>query len=476
MALGRRKQSRQTDLFVTVDSLPTSDGHVFYTKLNQFLSEEGFDRWLEDLCAPYYSLGRGRPGIPPGVYFRMLLVGYFEGIQTQRGIAWRCADSLSLRQFLGFTLTESTPDHSSMTHIRERLPSSIHEKVFEWVLGVAVSKKLIRGKTVAIDSTTLEADAAMKSIVRRDTGEDWREYVTGLMRAEGVIGPDARPTDEELRRFDKKRRDKKVSNDDWQSSVDPDAEITKMKDGTTHLAYKAENVVDTESNLIVAAQIKPATAGDAATIEDSLHAAQLHLENVGLPAAIKEVTADKGYHSTETLTALAEHTDYKTYIPEPQQPKGRRRKLRKLPEIARRAILNNRKRTKGQKGRSLQRARSEKVERTFAHTLETGGGRRTRLRGLKKNQKRYWILTAAYNLGVIMRQLFKIGTARSLQGMSWAGMLAILAALWSFASLFPTPRRYRLSLNRKYRPAKYIFAGQPFMNWNPRNRHYSTGC
>lgn len=428
------------------------------------------------MSAPYYSPGRGRPGIPPGVYFRMLLVGYFEGIQTQRGIPWRCADSLSLRQFLGIILTESTPDHSSMTHIRERLPQSVHEKVFEWVLRVAVSKKLIRGKTVAIDSTTLEADAAMKSIVRRETGEDWRDYVIGLMRAEGVVGPDARPTEEELRRFDKKREGKKVSNEDWHSSVDPNAEITKMKDGTTHFAYKAENVVDTESNLIVGAQIKPATTADVATIEDSLHAAQLHLENAGLSEAIKEVTADKGYHSTQTLTALAEHTDYKTYIPEPQQPKGRRRNLRDRTEEERRAILNNRKRTKGLKGRKLQRARSEKVERTFAHTLETGGGRRTRLRGLEKNQKRYFILTAAYNLGVILRQLFGIGTAKSLQGMKLAGALAIFVALWLIERLFPTMRRPLMSYGMKTRPAKNIFPCQLLVNWIFKNRLCSTGC
>ncbi len=185
----------------------------------------------------------------------MLLVGYFEGIQSQRGIAWRCAESLWLRNFLGIALTESIPDHSSMTYIRERLPESIHEAAFEWVLRRAVSKKLIRGKTVAVDSTTLEADAAMKSIVRRESEEDWRIYVTGLMRSEGVIGAEDQPTVADMRRFDKKRPGKKVSNKDWMSPSDPDAQIAKMKDGTTHFGYKAENVVDTESNLVVGARI-----------------------------------------------------------------------------------------------------------------------------------------------------------------------------------------------------------------------------
>jgi transposase len=476
MALGRRKECRQQELFVTADSLPTSDGHVFYSKLNQLLADEGFDRWIEELCASYYSQSRGRPGIPPGIYFRMLLIGYFEGIQSQRGIAWRCADSLSLRKFLGIPLTESTPDHSSMTYIRERLPQSVHEAVFEWVLRVAVSKKLIRGKTVAVDSTTLEADAAMKSIVRRDSGEDWRNYVIGLMRAEGVIGTDDQPSEEELRRFDKNRQGKKVSNEDWKSPSDPDAEITKMKDGTTQLAYKAENVVDTESNLIIGAQIGPATASDAVTLEDSLHAAQAHLENAGLSDAIKEVTADKGYHSTQTLTALTEHTDYKTYIPEPKPPKGRRRNLRDRTLKERRAILNNRKRSKGRKGRELQRLRSEKVERSFAHTLETGDGRRTRLRGIEKNQKRYFILTAAYNLGVILRQLFGIGTARSLQGRKKAFANAFLAVLWLLGWLLPAILDSQKSLRLKTRLWKNIFRSNFMPVAKSQKVLCSTGC
>ena len=476
MALGRRKKSQQQELFVTTDSLPTSDGHVFYSKLNQLLADEGFDPWIEELCASFYSPSRGRPGIPPGTYFRMLLVGYFEGIQSQRGIAWRCADSLSLRKFLGIPLTESTPDHSSMTHIRERLPQSVHEAVFEWVLRIAVSKKLIRGKTVAVDSTTLEADAAMKSIVRRDSGEDWRNYLIGLMRAEGVIGADEQPTVEELRRFDKNREGKRVSNEDWKNPSDPDAKIIKMKDGTTHLAYKAENVVDTESNLIVGAQIGSATASDAVTLEDSLHAAQAHLENAGLSNAIKEVTADKGYHSTQTLTALTEHTDYKTYIPEPKQPKGRRRNLRDRSLKERRALLNNRKRAKGSKGRELQRLRSEKVERSFAHTLESGGGRRTRLRGIEKNQKRYFILTAAYNLGVILRLLFGIGTARGLQGLKKAFANAFLAALWLLGWLLPNITVTQKHLGKKFWLCRNYFCRNFMTTTKSREVIFSTGC
>ncbi len=193
-------------------SLPKSVGHVFYRKLSRLLAEADFDRTVEKMCEPCYHAHLGRPSIPPGFYFRMLLVGYYEGIGSQRGIAWRCADSLSLREFIGIPLTEETPDHSSLTRVRDRLPLETHTAVFQWVLALAAEKKLLPGKTVAVDATTLEADAAMKSIVRRDTGEDWNEYLRRLMKErEGVENP----TDEELRRFDKQRKDKRVSNEEW---------------------------------------------------------------------------------------------------------------------------------------------------------------------------------------------------------------------------------------------------------------------
>src|ERR1043166_3872123 len=256
MGMGKRKPMQEM-LFVSHERLPRSAGHPFYVKLNELLEEAGFDRWLEKRCARYYvqEEKRGQPSIPPGLYFRMLLVGYFEGIESQRGIAWRCADSLSLRGFLGVPLGKSTPDHSTLTNTRQRLPPEVFGELFQFVLSIAAAKKLVSGKTVGVDSTTLEANAAMKSIVRRDTGEDWKEYVTRLMREEGVIEPEQEPTDEEIRRYDKKRKDKKVSNEEWVSPTDPEARITQMKDGRTHLAYKAEHVVDLESDLVVAAEI-----------------------------------------------------------------------------------------------------------------------------------------------------------------------------------------------------------------------------
>ena len=414
MAMGKRDTEQQQDLFVTHDKLPRSPGHVFYDKLNGLLREGGFDAHVEALCAPYYAKGKGRPSVPPGVYFRMLLVGYFEGINSQRGIAWRCSDSLSLRKFLGVPLGEDSPDHSSLSYIRNRLPLEVHRDVFVWILALAERKKLLKGKTVAVDSTTLEANAAMKSIVRRDTGEDWNEYLTRLMQEEGLLEDrDEPPSDDELRRFDKTRQSKRVSNDEWMSETDPDSRITKMKDGTTHLAYKAEHVVDLDTEIIVAAEIYHATQADSQTLEDSLNTAQTNQREAGSDAQITDAVADKGYHANEQLTNLHQHTPYRTYIPEPEL-KHQRAWTDKPPE-QKDAVYANRRRTRGERGKKLQRLRSEKAERTFAHVCESGGARRTWLIGIHKLRKRYLISAAAHNLSVLMRVLFHMGTPKGLQ-------------------------------------------------------------
>ena len=410
MALGKHREEQQ-EMWVATTSLPKSVGHVFYRKLNGLLAEADFDRTVEKMCEPYYHAHLGRPSIPPGVYFRMLLVGYYEGIGSQRGIAWRCGDSLSLREFLGVPLTEDTPDHSSLTRVRDRLPLEAHAAVFQWVLALAAEKKWLPGKTAAVDATTLEADAAMKSIVRRDTGEDWNEYLRRLMKErEGVENP----TDEELRRFDKQRKDKRVSNKEWVSETDPDSRITKMKDGTTHLAYKAEHVVDLKTELLLAASIRHADEGDADTMVDSVMEAQTNLSEAGIDVEIEEAVADKGYHATDTI-ASAETASVRTYIPERKiQGKGKRN-WQDVPEEKRRAVLNNRRRVRGARSKRLQRLRSELVERSFAHVCDTGGARRSWLHGIEKVQKRYLIAAVARNLGLVMRKLFGIGTPRSLQ-------------------------------------------------------------
>ena len=417
MALGKRR-SQQQEMWVATTELPKSEGHVFYRKLNEILAEAGFDRWVEQKCRPYYHNHLGRPSIPPGIYFRMLLVGYFEGIGSQRGIAWRCGDSLSLRAFLGIPLVEETPDHSSLTRVRDRLPLEVHASVFQWVLKLAAEKGLLRGKTVAVDATTLEANAAMKTIVRRDTGEDWNEYLRRLYEEqEGVKNP----TDEELRRFDRQRKDKRVSNEEWMSPTDPDSRIAKMKDGRTHLAYKAEHVIDLETELVLAASIRHANEGDADTLIDSVMEAQTNLSEARIDAEIEEAVADKGYHATDTLE-LADWLNIRTYIPE-RKPKGKR-KWKNVSAAARRAFINNRRRTRGARSKRLQRKRSERVERSFAHVCDTGGARRSWLCGIKKVQKRYLIAAVARNLGLVLRKLFGIGTPRGLQAGSGLVFLA----------------------------------------------------
>jgi len=424
MALGRRKQERQDQWVATCD-LPQSPGHPFYAKLNSLLDEAGFDEYVEQLCKPYYAPKLGRPSIPPGVYFRMLFIGYLEGLSSQRAIAWRCSDSRSLQTFLGYGVTDPTPDHSSLTVIRGRLPLGVHEAVFTFVLSIAKLKKLLRGRTVAVDSTLIEADAAMKSIVRRDTGDDWREYVRKLMAEEGIDDP----TDEDIRKFDKKRK-KKVSNRDWMSPNDADARIAKMKDGRTHLAYKTEHAIDVQSDLVLAAGVYHADEADTATLSQTLIQAQAHTVLAGSAAEIKDVIADKGYHSTENLLQCDEW-GLRSYIPERETRGGR--KWTDKPAEDQRAVYNNRRRVKGQRGRRLSRLRSEYVERSFAHVCETGGARRSWLHGLEDVTKRYLMYAAGKNLGVLMRALFGMGKPRTLQA---EGGDVPSALWWQFAAVF----------------------------------------
>jgi hypothetical protein len=396
MSLGKRRHEQQEAWVATTD-LPKSPGHPFYRRLNQILAEAGFDAWLEQLCQPYYADQKGRPSIPPGTYFRMILIGYFEGLASQRGIAWRCCDSRSLAEFLGYSPVEETPDHSSLTRIHQRLPQEVH--------------------------------AAMKSIERKDTGEDWKEYLRRLAAEAGIENP----TEEDLRRFDKQRTDKKVSNDDWQSPSDPDSRIARMKDGRTHLAYKAEHVVDLKTDLVLAAVVYEAHRGDAETLAESVVQAQLNIIEADSPANIRDAVADKGYHSADTLALLNGPLGLRTYIPEPQR--NTKWKWRARPAEQQMAVLGNRRRVRGPRGKRLQRGRSELTERSFAHVCETGGARRCWLRGLVKVSKRYLLQVAARNLSLIMRKLFGVGTPRGLQSESDASSLTdliqiLFATLW----------------------------------------------
>jgi transposase len=450
-------------MWVATTSLPRSAGHPFYTRLNALLDEAKFDAFAEAQCAPHYAETMGRPSIPPGVYFRMLLVGYFEGLDAQRAIAWRCSDSLALREFLGLGVTKPVPDHSSLTVTRQRLPLAVHEAVFARILELAATKGLLRGKTVAVDATTLEANAAMKSIVRRDTGETWRQYIRRLATEEGV----AEPTDEDARRLDRRRK-KRVSNADWQSGSDPASRITKMKDGRTHLAYKAEHVIDLESEVIVAAQIYPGDAGDAATVEMSVAQAETYGDRLPIPLVIEEVVGDKGYHAAPTLAGLAA-AGLRTYIPEREC--GRRRWDDK-PTAWELAYRDNRRRVRGARSRRLQRLRSERNERSFAHMCGSGHQRRTWLRGTENVQKRYLLTAAARNLGLIMRHLFGIGTPRSLQGL--ATRLSTLAR--AVVALFALVVRLTKRPWRSSRPSCAISTRSKPASAHRETQLFSTGC
>jgi transposase len=425
MALGKKKQV-QGKMWVTTSNLPKSPGHPFYRKLNELLGELDFDRRVEDLCAQYYKK-TGRPSIPPGIYFRMLILGYFEGLDSQRAIAWRCKDSLSVREFLGLDLEQESPDHSSLTVIRQRLPLEVHQEVFGLILALARKYKLIDAKAVAVDSTMIEANAAMKSIVRKDTDEDWQDYVKRLAIEEGAINP----SDEDARRMDRARKDKKVSNQDWRSPSDPDSRIARMKDGRTHLAYKPEHVLDLKSELILAAEVYRADQADSETIVDTINEARVNLLRAGSEAKIVDAVADKGYHKAETLAAC-ESFGLRTYIPE--RKSRHRSRWQKKPREWKQAVLSNRRRARGPRNPGLQRQRSERVERSFAQLCNIGRMRRSWIRGVGEVGKRYLIQAAARNLGRVMFLLFRIGSARGLMGSALA-KLAGLLALWLCAAV-----------------------------------------
>jgi len=422
MAMGRRKdRARTPGLWIATNELPPTGGHPFYQRLNQVLEARAFDEFVEAQCAPFYAGTVGRPSLTPGTYFRLLLIGYFEGIDSERGIAWRTADSLALRGFLGLGLDEAPPEHSTISRTRRLIDLETHRAVFTWILQVLATADLIKGKTIGIDATTLEANAALRSIVRRDSGETYQEFLTRLAHASGI----ETPTRADLARLDRKRP-KKGRNTDWRHPHDPDARITKMKDGRTHLAHKAEHAIDMETGAIVGVTLHGADHGDTTTIADTVTAAAEDLKAVaavtdGETAVIEEVVTDKGYHSNQVLVDLAA-LDLRTYIAEPDR--GRRR-WKKWP-AARAAVYANRRRIRGARGLALLRRRSERLERPNAHLYETGALRRTHLRGHANILKRLLVHIGGFNLGLFMRVRFGIGTPRSLQGR----LAAFVVALW----------------------------------------------
>jgi transposase len=409
MAMGKRK-SQQAPIWIPTTELPVSPGHPFYVRLNAILDEAGFDRFAEEQCQAFYAPVMGRPGLPPGRYFRLLLLGYFEGLDSERGIAWRAADSLAIRTFVGLGLDAAAPDHSTISRTRRLIDVETHRAVFTWVQERLAAAGLLKGRTVAIDATTLEANAAMRSIVRRDTGESYQDFLTRLAVESGI----KTPTREALARLDRRRK-KRTSNKDWENPSDPDAKITKMKDGRTHLAHKAEHAVDLDSGALVAVTLHGAEVGDTTSLVETAIAAAEQIEAAhaasATPAALTEIVADKGYHSNQTMIDL-EAVAVRSYIAEPER--GRRHWTQTSDAQA--PVYGNRRRVRGARGKRLLRCRGEYVERSFAHVYDTGGLRRTHLRGHQNILKRLLVHAGAFNLGLLMRQACGRGTPRGLQG------------------------------------------------------------
>jgi transposase len=443
MAMGRRRQrEKQEDLWIAHRDLASSPGHPFYQRLNELLEAEGFDEFVESRCAKFYAARFGRPSLTPGIYFRSLLIGYFEGIGAERGIAWRVADSLALRRFVGISLDEYTPDHSTISRTRRLIDLDTHREVFGWVLGVLADRGLLQGQRIAIDATTLEANAAMRSIVRRDTGESYDDFLSGLAKASGI----ETATREDLVRLDRKRK-KRTSNKDWKSPADEDARVTKMKDGRTHLAHKAEHAVDLDTGAVVAVTLQAADQGDTTTLDETLCEAGLavaelvrreaELQPDAKPrvnvAGIEEVIADKGYHSGAVVQRMKSY-DVRSYIPEKRQ-KGRRNWEGKAEQ--QQAVYQNRRRVRGNYGKSLLRRRGELVERSFAHCYETGGLRRCHLRGRENILKRQLVHVGAFNLSLILRKLLGAGTPREMKNRA---VSLILHLLLRIAFQFSTQR------------------------------------
>ena len=431
MAMGRRKKrERQEKLWTPTAALPVGASHPFYERLNRILDEKKFDEYLEALCEDFYAGEVGRPGLSPGIYFRLLMVGYFEGIDSERGIAWRASDSLSIRAFVGIALDESVPDHSTISRTRRLLDVETHQAVFQWVLEVLAEKKLLKGTTIGVDATTLEANAALRSIVRRDTGERYEEFLMRLAKESGI----ETPTREQLAKLDRKRP-KKGSNDDWTHPHDPDARITKMKDGRTHLAHKAEHAVDMETGAIVAVTLHGADVGDTATIRETVAEAGERITSVVADAegdevvkhvrtdGPREVVTDKGYHSRALVSELTEW-GLRTYCSEPNRGRqrwpGQRREQK--------AVYANRRRICGARGLRMLRQRGEQLERWNQHLYDRGGMRRVHLRGRENILKRLVVHSGAANLGLLMRKLFGKGTPRGLTGTP----ATILSATYAF--------------------------------------------
>ena len=452
MAMGQRKQERQQNLWIATSDAVETPANAFYDRLNQILDVHKFDLKVERLCQKFYKKSPyGRPSLAPGVYFRSLLIGYFEGLDSERGIAWRTADSLSLRKFLGYALDEGTPDHSTISRTRRLYWLETHKAVFRWVLRILNAEGLVSGRTVSIDATTMEANAALKNIVRRDNGQSYNDYLKDLAQAAGIENP----TREQLTRLDRKRK-KKGSNQEWMSPSDPDARITKMKDGRTHLAHKAEHAVDLTSGALLALTLQAADQGDTTTIQQTLGEAQAAAREIN-QQGVEEVVADKGYHSGAVLQDVHAQ-EIRSYIPEPER--GRRKWQGEGKAEEQKRTYENRRRVRGARNKRLQKLRSELTERSFAHLYDSGGMRRVHLQGRRNILKRLLVHGAAFNLSLILRKVMGVGKPRRLQGLSFQ-LFELFMCRLEWSRLLSEPGRQ----NSEYFAAQSVNSGSKILPW-----------
>jgi transposase len=459
----RRKdqQSVQEELWLRPGDLVKGPQEGFYARLNAALEKMGFTESVHRLCEPYYKTGTasgGRPPVDPAVMFKMLIVGFLEGIGSERGIAARCGDSLTIRRFLGYRLTEETPDHSSFTVFRQRLPQEVFEAVHGVILQGLKAHGLLKGRKLGIDSSIIEANASLSGLADRNTEESYREYVRKLAAAHGVDADDAAA----VARFDRKRKGRKTSNKDWHNPDDPDAKIGRTKDGACDMVHKPEHIVDLESGAIISAEVRPGDAGDArelcgrvlAAVEriETLHG-QAHCEG---QSHVKSLTADKGYHDALQLAMLHHETGVRTVMGDAA---AERRRLERMAPELRAAVQRTARAVKSTRGKKLLRARGEHLERGFAHVLDHGGLRRTTLRGLVRINKRYLCGIIAFNLCLLMRKLTGYGTPKQAAAARSGFFGAILRFIqdlvrvfacvltaqselnWKFSSPFPNSRR-----------------------------------
>jgi transposase len=412
----RRKDSQvqQQELWLRPQELVMGPQDGFYTKLSTVLSKLGFTESVHALCADYYKTGSsngGRPRVDPAVMFKMLIVGFLEGIGSERGIAARCADSLTIRRFLGYQLTEQTPEHSSFTVFRQRLPHSIFDAVHGLILQGLKEHGLLKGKHLGIDSSVMEANASLSGLASRNTEQGYWDYVKKLALEEGVDVEDAAA----VARFDRKRKQRTTSNKDWYNPHDPDAKVGRTKHGACDMLHKPEHIVDLESGAIVAAQVLAGDAGDTQGLADRVRGAVETLEGMeGEPpvegaSSVRSLTADKGYHDIVELAQIQEQCGLRTVVGDAQADRRRKDKLE--PE-ALQALNKAARAVRSKRGKALLKARGEHIERGFAHVLDSGGLRRTTLRGREKINKRYLCGIIAFNLCLILRKLTGWGTPK----------------------------------------------------------------